>query len=267
MPTVRRPKGFTLIELLVVIAIIALLMSILMPALARVKKQAQSVKCQAALKQWGYVFAMYGNDFNSKIRTTGRDGYWLVISRPYLNVVAKGGEADRYELYFCPMAMKTTGEGASLGRAAYRYDYDGITYTTSYGFNAWVYDPPQLDMYQDRPGGYMWRTLDVKGANTIPVLTSCFHGGGCPHHTDMPPQYDGEPWAGGHNNEMKRFALNRHDGFANTLFMDWSTARVGLKEFWTLKWHREYQVAGPWTRAGGVLPSDWPQWLQRFKDY
>ena len=46
----RSRRGFTLIELLVVIAIIALLMAILMPALARVKKQAQSVTCQAKLK-------------------------------------------------------------------------------------------------------------------------------------------------------------------------------------------------------------------------
>ena len=54
--------GFTLIELLVVIAIIALLMAILMPALARVKKQAQSVVCQARLKEWGLMFKLYTDD-------------------------------------------------------------------------------------------------------------------------------------------------------------------------------------------------------------
>jgi prepilin-type N-terminal cleavage/methylation domain-containing protein len=58
----NKRRGFTLIELLVVIAIIALLMAILMPALQRVKRQAQSVMCQANLKQWGLIFKMYIDD-------------------------------------------------------------------------------------------------------------------------------------------------------------------------------------------------------------
>jgi prepilin-type N-terminal cleavage/methylation domain-containing protein len=59
-------KGFTLIELLVVIAIIALLMSILMPALSRVKKQARTVACLSKLKQWGLWFSMYAEDYNGR---------------------------------------------------------------------------------------------------------------------------------------------------------------------------------------------------------
>ncbi len=52
-------KAFTLIELLVVIAIIAVLMGILMPALSRVKAQAQEVSCRANLRQYGVVQNLY----------------------------------------------------------------------------------------------------------------------------------------------------------------------------------------------------------------
>jgi hypothetical protein len=42
---------------------------------------------------------------------------------------------------------------------------------------------------------------------------------------------------------------------------------VGLKELWKLKWHRNFNTSGPWTLAGGVQSSDWPDWLMPFKDY
>jgi prepilin-type processing-associated H-X9-DG protein len=88
-------------------------------------------------------------------------------------------------------------------------------------------------------------------------------GGACLGSKVGPPPYEGchDP------DPSARVCINRHDGGTNFVFLDWSVRKVGLKELWTLKWDREHDTAGPWTKAGGVRPEDWPEWMRRFKDY
>lgn len=83
----RQHKAFTLIELLVVIAIIAILMAIMMPALQRVKEQAQEMTCRSNLRNYGVVQNMYLGDYDRK------------YAYPWLSMVKTESPVGGYERY------------------------------------------------------------------------------------------------------------------------------------------------------------------------
>ncbi len=80
-------KGFTLIELLVVISIIALLVSILMPALSRARESARNSLCQSNLRQYGLATTMYTSDNNGGFMD---QYYWLYSRQSLLRYQALG---------------------------------------------------------------------------------------------------------------------------------------------------------------------------------
>lgn len=270
-------KAFTLIELLVVIAIIAVLMAILLPSLRRVKDQARTIACQGNLKQWSLAFRMYANDNDGYFPTgpysgsTGVDNLmWMSSTRPYVG--------DGNDLYLCPVATTpgTDWTGAATG-ALHPHKAWGV-YLGPTGWGALKgdlgsYGISEYTGGQGLTGGrwnQYWKTPDVKTAGTIPMFGDCTYVDGAPLHTDPPPAYDGEPRTSGGTSpsgEMNHFCTNRHHGFINMLFMDMSLRKVGLKELWTLKWHRQFDTAGPYTLAGDMPLEEWPDWLRSFKDY
>jgi prepilin-type N-terminal cleavage/methylation domain-containing protein len=262
-----RIDGFTLIELLVVIAIIALLMAVLMPALALVREQARTVGCMANMKQWGLVFAMYAQANDGKLWTgIGESGWWW----PYqLEDKLKDWKANK--TWFCPTAKKPI------------IDENGVTAPTLNIFNAWGIYTNDYGGYGPGPNGLAgsyglnryflttpnrennWKTVDVVGANNVPLFVDALRFDLWPGETNTPADYEFAAWAS--YNDMSRCCINRHDGYVGCAFADFSARKVGLKELWTLKWHKTYNTSGFWTRAGGVQSSDWPEWIRPLRDY
>ena len=263
----RSRRGFTLIELLVVIAIIALLMAILMPALQRVKKQAQSVACMSRLKSWGLMFKFYTDDYDGSFNpgwNQGESTLWMNALRPYYK--------DEWDLLKCPTATRIDEYGQegtfmAMTRTCATPDGGSYPFEFSYGINNWTNAMTQAR--GARLEEWFWKTTNVNGQYQIPVFADSTWHDGWPLHTDTPIE---TPWDFGGGNtgttgEINHHCIDRHNGWVNFLFMDWSVRHIGLKELWTLKWNRNFDTKNVWTKAGGCIPSDWPQWLRKYKDY
>jgi len=273
-----KKRAFTLIELLVVIAVIALLMSILIPALQRARSQARAAVCLANLRQWATALAAYTEDYDGHLpyeHMVGITGFWLFRGAA---ISADDPNADTTALHhfetrrinLCPAATKPAHNGTISGTiegtpgstfGAWEITKPAPAFRGSYGFNRWVFagfsEVPKIY----RHGFVGPDILSFKNRSTVPVLLDSAMPWSRPSTFDVPPQQESGSLGIGD------FCMNRHRAYVNGLFLDWSARRIGLKELWTLKWYEQYDTAGPWTKRGGVQPEDWPLWMRKYKDY
>jgi prepilin-type N-terminal cleavage/methylation domain-containing protein len=285
-------KGFTLIELLVVIAIIALLMSILMPALRNVRDQAKDSMCRQRLQQWGVMYNMYSGEYDGKLMDMNEySGEWMT----HAWVSLMKSYYKTFDMVMCPAAVKKWSEQENYNDPLAAWDFtflegdvvmgefadqqhykigDEYAYG-SYGKNPWVSEA-STDLIGDDFYNYEYyfQNVRVKNVSQIPLFGDSNFTGGFPHVYDEPAdlKFHGPV---DYPSEINRWNLDRHKLSVNLVFLDWSVRKVGLKQLWVLRWSREtLDVGGKtmngWGRADlydPTEPLDWPEWMQNSKNY
>lgn len=206
---------------------------------------------------------MYTGDHNDSFS----DGVSSGLNRGEWIYALKNAYGKKPSLLVCPVATRLrqqtdTGEiifGGTLAEAAGDWfggpttaatiPFDEVTPENprglllhSYGANMFIYNlPPDVTVLRKRPASWFWRKMSAPRHPTeTPLMADAMWRGGGPHHSDVPPSYNGE-W-GALDHEMKHFAIVRHAKGSQVVFFDGSARPVKVKNLWRLYWNNQFNL-------------------------
>ena len=250
----KKVKGFTLIELLVVISVIALLLSILMPSLGRIKQQARAVVCRSNLRQILLGLKLYSSDNDDKsLDSAGGGEFWFTqiatyMGDDYYKSDPESAIEGNMQIIMCPSTKEPINpDGGSPGSFEYQWRYHVMDFGAegSYGINAWV-GGWNLEAYESYLGsGYgdmeskSFRSGSFATSN-VPAFADCVWVDTVPLDTDQATSLTNNEIEG-YDFGLDRVCIDRHEMAVNVGFLDGSAKKVKLEDLWTLKWNRVWQ--------------------------